>query len=731
MINCNTLLNFQFNPSDYNILVIDDSKSVNNIVTKHFQSNDFNTFSAFTLTHGKEILQTQSIDYIMLDINLPDGNGYELIEQLQQQKEKIFVLTDEADQQFRAISYQKGIIDFISKDKSFFYKVEQLSKTIQQLELNKQKTILIVDDSFVVRKQLDDLLTNRNYNVEQAEDEKGALEILKQTHIDLILLDVELKNSNGIEFLQKNNEIITLRKIPVLIISGNIDASITRDALKAGAMDILKKPYITEEIVLKVDLWIDYKRKEDALICSNQLLEEYKSTVDENSIVSKADSKGIITFINDKFCETSGYTKEELIGKPHNIVRHPDTDKETTKELWHTIKNLKKSWHGKIKNRKKDGGYYWVKAHIKPILDVNGEIIEFIGLRDDITQEEEYKELLKNKLHNSSKSLEDNLNYVKQYEDAIDESSAIVKIDKELNITFVNNAYLKLTKYEKEEMIGKPIVDFIDELELQFLPQVVATINEGKIYQGIVKGRPKHGEPYYTKTTVKPIKNIDGDILEFLLIKNDITQQINLRYEIEDTQKEVVFKMGAIGETRSKETGLHVKRVAEYSYLLAKLCGLNEKDAEVLRLASPMHDIGKVGIPDNILNKPAKLTQEEFEHMKQHATLGYEMLKGSTRDILKTSAIVAHEHHEKWDGTGYPRGLKGEDIHIYGRITAIADVFDALGHDRCYKKSWELEKIHELFRDQKAKHFDPRLIDLFFAHQDKFLSIRDKYKDSF
>jgi len=210
---------------------------------------------------------------------------------------------------------------------------------------------------------------------------------------------------------------------------------------------------------------------------------------------------------------------------------------------------------------------------------------------------------------------------------------------------------------------------------------------------------------------------------------SDITEIIALNEEIEETQREVIYAMGEIGETRSKETGNHVKRVAEYSELLAKLYGLDEKEAQKLKMASPMHDIGKVGIPDAILNAPRKLTNEEFEVMKTHAQLGYDMLKHSTKPILQAAAIVAGQHHEKYDGSGYPRGLKGENIHIYGRITAVADVFDALGSERVYKKAWELEKILALFQEEKGKQFDPKLIDLFVQHLDQFLYIRKKYKD--
>ncbi len=204
---------------------------------------------------------------------------------------------------------------------------------------------------------------------------------------------------------------------------------------------------------------------------------------------------------------------------------------------------------------------------------------------------------------------------------------------------------------------------------------------------------------------------------------------INLNKEIEDTQKEVIFRMGAIGETRSKETGNHVKRVAEYSKLLALYYGLGEDEAELLKQVSPMHDIGKVGIPDNILNKPGKFTDKEFEIMNQHSKIGYDMLSGTDKPLLKAASIVAYEHHEKWSGGGYPRGIKGEEIHIFGRITALADVFDALGSDRCYKKKWDDEKIFTLFKEERGRHFEPKLVDIFFENLDQFLKVRDDFKD--
>jgi len=207
-------------------------------------------------------------------------------------------------------------------------------------------------------------------------------------------------------------------------------------------------------------------------------------------------------------------------------------------------------------------------------------------------------------------------------------------------------------------------------------------------------------------------------------VKQRTAEISDLNAEIIATQKEVLNRMGSICEGRSKETANHVKRVAEYSKILANLYGLSKEESELLRSASPMHDIGKVAIGDHILNKPGALSDTEYRIMQTHADLGFDMLSGSERNLLKTAATVALEHHEKWDGTGYPRRLKGEDISIYGRITSLADVFDALGHDRCYKQAWPDEQIFELFREQRGKHFDPKLVDLFFENVDKFIQIR-------
>lgn len=239
----------------------------------------------------------------------------------------------------------------------------------------------------------------------------------------------------------------------------------------------------------------------------------------------------------------------------------------------------------------------------------------------------------------------------------------------------------------------------------------------------------------FDETVARLTKDLEKSYRSFEITdkmqKREFLKLQELNEEVEETQKEIVYIMGAVGENRSEETGNHVRRVANYSKILALHYGLGEKEADMLKQASPMHDIGKVATPDSILNKPGKLTADEFEKMKEHAIVGYNMLKYSKRPLLKTAAIVAHEHHEKYNGKGYPRGLKGEEIHIYGRISALADVFDALGSERCYKKAWDDEKIFQYFKDERGGHFDPKLVDIFFEYLYEFLDVRDSLADKF
>ncbi|MBL1458007.1 MULTISPECIES: HD domain-containing phosphohydrolase [unclassified Methylophaga] len=203
--------------------------------------------------------------------------------------------------------------------------------------------------------------------------------------------------------------------------------------------------------------------------------------------------------------------------------------------------------------------------------------------------------------------------------------------------------------------------------------------------------------------------------------------QQRLMTELEQNQLEMIYVLTELMESTSDETGKHIRRVAESSRLLALYHeSLTDEDADILFHAAPMHDIGKITIPHSILHKPGKLTEDEFAIMKTHTSRAFKILQNSKRKYTKAAAIIAHQHHEKWDGSGYPQGLKGQDIHIYGRIVGLIDVFDALMHKRVYKEAWSLEDTLDYIRKHSSSQFDPYLVSILLEHIDEFVAISDQ-----
>lgn len=208
-----------------------------------------------------------------------------------------------------------------------------------------------------------------------------------------------------------------------------------------------------------------------------------------------------------------------------------------------------------------------------------------------------------------------------------------------------------------------------------------------------------------------------------------ILESLTKQKEIEKTQKELLFIVGEAVEARSKETGAHVRRVAIICDMLAKKMGLDESFVEAIRLAAPLHDLGKIAIPEHILHNPGKLEGQDWEIMQSHTQIGADILKKSTVSISKLAARLANYHHENWDGSGYPEGLKGETIPIEARIMAVADVFDALGSKRCYKEPWSDEEIKNFLLSEKNKKFEAKLVDIIIDNFDEFLQVRIEFPD--
>ncbi len=277
--------------------------------------------------------------------------------------------------------------------------------------------------------------------------------------------------------------------------------------------------------------------------------------------------------------------------------------------------------------------------------------------------------------------------------------------------------------------VGQRLDAFLGEKAMARVNDALATRSSSwreSVYVGYIETKTGSQNIIYLEDCPE-LSSLDTELINVYSMNVAIAfENIYLNREIEETHRELIFTLGDIIERRSRETGRHVQRVSEYARLLATLAGSSEEDADLVSVASAVHDIGKVAIPDVILNKPSALDPGELEVMRRHAGLGSEMLSFSKRELFSCAARIASEHHERWDGSGYPRGLAGEAIDQSARITSIADVFDALTSDRVYRQAWSVEKAVEYIRENAGRIFDPALCDIFIRNLDSFLEIRNR-----
>jgi putative two-component system response regulator len=277
-------------------------------------------------------------------------------------------------------------------------------------------------------------------------------------------------------------------------------------------------------------------------------------------------------------------------------------------------------------------------------------------------------------------------------------------------ITAVNDRELRRRGMEAgaDDFLSKPF----DEVEL--LARIRNSVRVRRYYDNLEQQREQLEQAVRERTAA---------------LGEAIAKLTQSQADLRASQEETIYRLSRAAEFRDDETGQHLQRMSRYCQLIGRRIGLDESTCELLRIASPMHDVGKLGIPDRILLKPGRLTPEEFAVMKGHAEIGYRILVGSDASPLKMAATIAYTHHEKWDGNGYPRGLRGEEIPLHGRIAAVADVFDALTSARPYKPAWKLEDALELMRTNRGAHFDPNLVDAFFDALPEVLEIRARFVD--
>ncbi len=367
-----------------NLLILMGNKYKADSLNYQLERLGFNCESLYTIEDAKMAMAHGSFDYIVSELNLPDGDGADFIKSIHDlNATKVIVLSNNSDIHYKEYLYFRGVIDFIVDIDNLPYQAYTIYKTILKVQSNTEfNKILVIEKSKKIGEQIKDILKPRNYQVNLVNDLIQAYELLKREKYALVILDISYKES--FRFLTDVKSTLD-KSIPFIVLTDtNRSYNVVRDSFKNGASDALRKPIFAEEFILKVDQLVEYYKTIQELTRQTQLLESYKNIVDISVIVSKTNPKGIITYVNSMFCKLSQYANEELIGKPHNIVRHPDVPKETFQDMWERIQN-KQVWSGVVKNRAKDGSTYIVKTSIMPIINSDGEIEEYISLRSDIT----------------------------------------------------------------------------------------------------------------------------------------------------------------------------------------------------------------------------------------------------------------------------------------------------------------------------------------------------------
>lgn len=582
--------------------------------------------------------------------------------------------------------------------------------------------LLYVEDDTETREELQSILELYVSELYIAKNGREGLEYYKKYLPDIVVTDIQMPEMNGLSLAA---DIKTLNpEQQIVILSAYNDVEYLFRALELELQHYITKPISVERLLNKLAEITEHMTLAREAEKSRKLLEQYKMLVDEKAIVAKIDRNGILIYVNQHFCELSGYTEAELLGQ-HYLFSFDATDQE---EIFADLKQAlsdKGKWQGILKKRTKSGAIYVVDVSVVSVFNGQGQIEEFVALMVDMTEIYEKFERLS---LNLKQDLSEQKHYLHEYERAMELGTSLCVIDTDGKIVSANNNFGATLNYTPEELIGHSLYDLMQDAN-EFKRRVLTKVEQHGFSSRVIKMAGKGGFERTLSTVIVGIHNQDGHIHSLMSLSQDISDAIKLNEDIIENQKDLIYVLGEVVENRSYETGKHIKRVALISELLARKYGLSDEYATMIKIASPLHDIGKIGIPDNILHKAGKLSESEYTIMRKHADLGYQLLNKLDKPLIKMAATIAHEHHEYYNGAGYPAGLSGEHITIEARIVSLVDVFDALSTRRIYKEPWSDAEIIEYLNKNKAIQFDPELVDLFMDNIDEILSIRNGLRE--
>lgn len=585
----------------------------------------------------------------------------------------------------------------------------------------KSLSVLYVEDDAATREELAMMLAPWVRELFVAVDGQDGLDQFRAHRPDIVVTDIQMPRVSGLAMCADIRNLAPEQLIVVL--SAYNDVEYLFRAIELGINQYITKPVNVERLLLRLAQMAEGLLAQKERERNRVLLEQYKHLVDQSAIVCKLDTSGTITFVNDKLCEISGYAPDELVGREIAALRFEAEARNLGEHILNQVRAGQK-WTGILRNRKRNGDLFVVESSLVPVLDELGQVTEIVSLDVDISSIYENYENLVAALDRSHLSLQEQRHLRNEYQRALELGACICVTDRNFRIVSVNKQFENLLGYGAQELLDKPIQQLTPDLVADRCLNEVLNTEPENFTNRILRFQHRDGMELQFSIACVGVRNLLGDVESIILICHDITESLRLSNEIVETQRELLYMLGDVVESRSQETAQHVRRVAVVSRFLALKVGLAPEIADMIETAAPMHDVGKVGIRDAVLHKQGKLEHDEFEEMKHHARIGHDILGKVDRPLVALAATIAHQHHERWDGSGYPYGLKGEDIDIAGRIVAVTDVLDALSSARVYKPAWDEQRVIEYFKTQRGLQFDPQLVDILLEHWDAIKTLR-------
>ena len=563
--------------------------------------------------------------------------------------------------------------------------------------------VLVVNDHEAQRLAVRVMLEPLGLEIVEADSGREALRCVLRHTFAVILMDVRMPGMDGYETTRLIRQRSASELTPVIFFTAfGRDDTETLTAYASGAVDFIFTPVLADVLRAKVTVFVDLFRQSEELKRSLESITGLNDALRDSQVRAQAVlenvADGIVTADEDGRIESFnaaaealfGYREGEVVGEPLELIIAPTAD-DATESVGH----------------RKDGTSFPLEVGVSRMRI--GDRTFTIGCVRDITERRQRAERERvAAAHLLREAQRDRV--------AFDEAPiGSVITDREGVIERVNQSVCTMTGYSATELLGTRYADLAHDEDRGHTSAVLAELTAGSSETERYEKQLLHksGRAIECRVALTSIRDEGGEVAQLFAQIEDVTESRVTRRELEQAQLEMLARLASAAEFHDDITGRHTRRVGELSVAIGERMGLPEHQLELLRVAAPLHDVGKIAIPDAVLGKPGSLTPEEFERVKTHTTIGAQMLAGSAFELLELAEQIALTHHEKWDGTGYPAGLAGEDIPITGRIVAVADVFDALTHERPYKPAWSIDDALAEMTSEAGSHFDPKVLDAF------------------